>query len=104
METQTLTTLSDAELLSQVKRLAHAERHATARLVAHLAELDKRNLYLQEGCASLFTYCIQLLHLSEAAAYNRIEAARAAARFPAVLASLERGDVHLTAIKVLSPS
>jgi hypothetical protein len=47
--------LSDRELLAQVKCLAERERHATALLVASLAEVDARRLYLGEGCSSLFT-------------------------------------------------
>ena len=80
----TAATLSDAELLVTVKRLAGNERQATAQLVAHLAEMDARQLDLGEGCSSLFTYCTQVLHLSEHAAYGRIEAARAARKFPAI--------------------
>jgi hypothetical protein len=71
--------------LATVKRLATDERQATAQLIAHLAEMDARRLYLGEGCSSLFTYCTQVLHLSEHAAYGRIEAARAARKFPAIL-------------------
>ena len=37
--------LSDDELVSQLKSLARGEREATARLIAHLAELDARGLY-----------------------------------------------------------
>jgi hypothetical protein len=95
--------LSDRELLDEVQRLAANERHATARLVASLAELDGRRLYLGEGYSCLFTYCIRVLHLSEHAAYNRIEAARAACRFPRVLELLADGSVHLTAIRLLAP-
>jgi hypothetical protein len=95
--------LSDRELLSEVKRLARDERQATARLIAALAELDARRLYLGEGCSSLFTYCTQILFLSEHAAYHRIEAARAARRFPLVLDRLVTGDVTLTAIGLLAP-
>ncbi len=62
------------------------EREATAALIAALGELDARRLYLAEGCSSLFTYCTQVLHLSEHAAYGRIEAARAARKWPVVLA------------------
>jgi hypothetical protein len=47
--------LSDQELLEQVTLLAQREREATAALVAHLAVLDERRLYLGEGCSSLFT-------------------------------------------------
>jgi hypothetical protein len=74
--------LSDAELLNEVKQLMARERQATARLIGALGELDARRLYLGEGCSSLFTYCTQVLHLSEHAAYLRIEAARAVRKWP----------------------
>jgi hypothetical protein len=95
---------SDRELLAEVTRLAASEREATARLVASLAEVDARRLYLSEGCTSLFTYCTQVLHLSEHAAYNRIEAARAARRFPQILERLAEGSIHLTAVRLLAPT
>jgi hypothetical protein len=97
------TDLSDAELLAKVKRLAEGERHATAQLIASLAELDARRLYLGEGCSSLFTYCTQVLHLSEHAAYGRIEAARATRRFPTILDRLADGSITLTVIGLLAP-
>jgi hypothetical protein len=96
-------TLSDAELLATVKQLVANERQATARLLAHLAVMDSRRLYLGQGCSSLFTYCTQVLHLSEHAAYARIEAARAARKFPAVLEAVASGALHLTAINLIAP-
>ena len=98
-----LTALSDPDLLAAVHRLASDERHATAALIASLAELDARRLYLGEGCSSLFTYCTQVLHLSEHAAYGRIEAARVARRFPIVLEWLAQGALTLTALGLLAP-
>jgi 5-methylcytosine-specific restriction endonuclease McrA len=95
--------LSDQDLLREVTRLAAREREATARLIASLAELDRRRLYLSEGCASLFVYCVHVLHLSEHAAYDRIEVARAARRFPIVLAQLAAGSVTLTTVRLLAP-
>ena len=95
--------LSDPELLLEVQRLTGQERLATARLIAALGELDARRLYLGEGCSSLFTFCTQVLHLSEHAAYGRIEAARAARKWPAILELLADGSVHLTAIGLLAP-
>jgi hypothetical protein len=94
--------LSDADLLAEVPRLAARERDATVALIAHLAELDARRLYRAEGCASLFTYCTQVLHLSEHAAYGRIEAARAARRYPVVLERLAEGSVTLTTVGLLA--
>ena len=100
---ETVSHLSNAELLAAVKSAAQDERNATARLVALLAQVDQRRLYLGEGCSSLFTYCTQVLHLSEHAAYGRIEAARAARRYPIVLDLLADGSVTLTAVTLLAP-
>jgi hypothetical protein len=95
--------LSDRELLEEVQTLATRERDATARLIASLMELDSRRLYLGQGCSSLFTYCTQVLRLSEHAAYGRIEAARAARRFPMILERLADGSVTLTTVCLLAP-
>ena len=51
----------------------------------------------------MFTYCTQVLHLAEGGAYNRIEAARAARPFPAVLDALEGGLITLTTLRLLAP-
>jgi len=102
-QTSLFSGLPDRDLVSEVKRLAQVERGATAALVASLAEMDRRRLYLGEGCSSLFAYCTRVLHLSEHAAYARIEAARAARRFPIVLERFERGELTLTNICLLRP-
>jgi len=94
--------LSDDDLVSQVKSLARCERECTARLIAHLAELDSRRLYLAAGFSSLFTYCCEVLRLSEPAAYNRIEAARAARRFPVILPMLGEGSLSLATVRLLA--
>jgi hypothetical protein len=102
METLTASRLSDAELLAAVRHLAHTEREATASLVSHIAEIDARRLYLGEGFSSMFTYCTGALHLSEHEAYNRIDAARAARRFPVLLELLAQGALNLTSIRLLA--
>jgi len=106
MNTQVLSLagqLSNQEVVARVKRLAQQEREATAALIAHLAILDERQLYLAEGCASTFTYCVQVLHLSEYAAYSRIEAARAGRKYPIILDLLGDGSVNLTTVGLLVP-
>ena len=99
----TLSSLSDGDLLTQLERVCAQERNVTAQLVALLMEVDARKLYAQQGCSSLFTYCVQVLHFSEHAAYLRIEAARAARRFPVILDRLADGSLHLTAVSLLAP-
>lgn len=95
--------LSDRALIDEVKSAVAHERAATARLVVLLTEFDARRLYLGEGCSSLFTYCTQVLRLSEHAAYGRIEAARTARKFPVVHDLLAEGAVTLTTIMLLGP-
>jgi 5-methylcytosine-specific restriction endonuclease McrA len=95
--------LSNQDLITRVKELARTEREATAVLIAHLAVLEERELHLAEGCSSFYTYCTQVLHLSEYAAYGRIQAARAARRFPLILEMLSAGAVNLTTVILLAP-
>ena len=98
----TAATLSDHDLLARLPALAGREREVSVELVAHLAALDARPAaYLGRGYGSLFAYCSQALHLSEDAACNRIEAARACRRFPAILDLLASGEMTLTSVRRL---
>jgi hypothetical protein len=99
---ESATHLSDGDLLSEVTRAVTDEHAATAHLIALLAEVDVRRLYLGQGYSSLFTYCTQALHLSEHAAYGRIEAARAARRCPMVLDLLADGSLNVTTVGLLA--
>ncbi len=98
-----LARLSDQDLLAHLQAAAQAECRATAHLVALLIELDSRGLYLGEGFPSLFAYCTDALHLSESAAYNRIDVARTARRFPVILDGLAAGDLTLASVRLLAP-
>jgi hypothetical protein len=96
--------LSDHDLLARVGALAGKERGVTAELVAHLAALDDRpSLYAARGYGSLFDYCTQVLRLSEDAACNRIQAARACRSFPVILDLLASGAMSLTSVRLLRP-
>jgi hypothetical protein len=94
--------LTNEALLAALERLAAGERGATAELVAHLAALDGRpGAFAGLGYGSLFAYCTRRLRLSEDAACNRIEAARACRRFPIALEGLRSGDLTVTALRML---
>src|SRR5882672_990299 len=98
----TASALSDQDLLARLETLAGREREASVELVAHLAALDSRPaLFLAQGYGSLFSYCTQALRLSEDAACNRIEAARACLRFPLILELLASGSLTLTSVRLL---
>ena len=64
--------VSDRELLERISRVAGDARATVVELLEVLGEIDARRLYLPEGCSSLFTYCVEVLHFSEHEAYHRI--------------------------------
>lgn len=101
---ETFRALTDEQLLAEGPTLVDRERTATATLVAWLAEVEARTLYVAQGFSCLKDYCVDYLHLSEGAAYRRIRAARASLRFPLVLARLADGSVTLTNVTLLAPS
>jgi len=99
-----LSRLSDAQLVVQVKSLIARERDATAQIVAHLAELDTRDVHLREGYTSLFVYCRDALGLSEWEAYNRIEVARTARQFPRSVSTTPPPTLVTSALTTPDPS
>jgi hypothetical protein len=92
---------SDMRLLDGLDALVASHRQCTADIVAHLAELDSRSAVIARGYASLFQYCRDHLRFSEDEACRRIEAARMAQRFPAILALLAAGSVTLSSLALL---
>ncbi|MFH0902164.1 MAG: hypothetical protein V2A73_16150 [Pseudomonadota bacterium] len=89
-----LESLCDNELLRRLSALIDRDRRLEAEVVAHIAEVDNRRLYLGQGCSSMHAYSTEVLHLSDAEAYLRITVARASRQFPILLPML--GDGRLT--------
>ena len=95
--------LSDCDLIATVRQVAGRERETTSNLVALIEQVDARRLYLGEGYSSMFMFCTRSLHMSEQAAYSRIEAARLSRRFPIILAMLADGRLSLATVGLLAP-
>src|SRR5215468_6032801 len=98
-----LRSMPDDDLLSRLAKILAKSRRHEADLVAHIGEVDARRLYAREASPSMFTYCTDVLHLSEAEAYLRITVARAAREHPVVLTMLADGRLHLSSIVKLAP-
>jgi hypothetical protein len=103
MASNSLTALTDDALLQRLGELLRASRRVESDLVAHIAEVDRRRLYAREAAPSMFAYCTEVLHLSEAEAYLRIAVARASREYPVLLSLLADGSLHLTGIALLAP-
>jgi len=98
-----LDSIPDDELLKRLSTLVDRHRRCEADVVAHIAEVDARKLYLGKACSSMFAYAVEVLHLSEHEAYLRIACARASRRFPVLLDMLGDGRLHLSAVAKLAP-
>jgi len=97
-----LSHLSDESLLRALIALVAQDRTTTAELLAHIAEVDERKLYLPAGYPSMYLYCVDAFHMSEQTAYKRIFVARAARRFPAIFTAVAEGWLHLSAVVLLA--
>ena len=89
--------LGDQQLLDQIKRLAANQRSLEVHILDHLDEIDRRGLALRRGFSSLFDYAVRELRFTDAAAQRRIQAMRLCRRHGWVRASLQSGELSLTA-------
>ena len=72
-----LKAISDDELLVRLSNVLKDSRRVESVIVAHIAEVDARRLFVREASSSMHKYCVDILHLSDAEAFLRIRAARA---------------------------
>ncbi|HYQ03205.1 MAG TPA: HNH endonuclease signature motif containing protein [Polyangiaceae bacterium] len=94
--------LEDDELLAALLGLVRQDHELLADMLAHLAELDQRRLYLDLGFPSLHAYCTSALGMCESSAGRRITAARVCRKFPDVLQRVAKGELHLSAVCSMS--
>jgi len=95
--------LTNDELVVRVRHCVREDRRVSAQLLAHLGEIEARGLHRDLGYESMFEYAVRVLHMSDSEAGLRLHAARFARKFPASLEMLSRGELHLTAMKLLAP-
>jgi hypothetical protein len=100
---RSLKSISDDELLRRLSDLLRSSRRVEADLVAHIGEVDERRLFARDAAPSMFAWCTDILHLSEAEAYLRIAVARASREHPMLIDMLREGRLHLTGIAKLAP-
>jgi hypothetical protein len=96
-----LTTLSATELLSTLDMAWSAGNRALAKMLAYLGEVERRGLYVEMACTSMFAFLERRFNLTGGSAYRRLTAARLVRRFPTILARIEEGDIHLETLCAL---
>jgi RuvA, C-terminal domain len=89
---------SNEELLARLRAHLGKGNMWLARLLVYLGEVDRRHLYAEHACSSMWDFCVRKLGMSDGEAHRRITVARIVRSFPRALACLERGEVHLCAL------
>ena len=109
-----LSDLTSEALTARLVELRSDERRILVEFLRHLAELDRRELYLELGHSSLFAFCTDQLRLTRSAAYRRTAACRllatlgrlampAAAGFCVVASAAPRGmEARVAPVEVSS--
>lgn len=63
--------IPNAELIAQFKNCVASERKITSQVLQYIATIDRRKLYLDQGCTSLFDYLVKHIGYSPGAAMRR---------------------------------
>src|SRR5689334_16469605 len=95
--------VADEVLLRDLPNLVSADRVTVALILAHLGEVEARELFLPAGYPSMHAYCTGELHFSEETTNKRLRVARKAREFPALFEALRDGRLHSSAVILLSP-
>lgn len=103
MAVYSLSHLSDRTLLNDLAALVARDHRTTAQLLAHIAEVEERKLYLPAAHRSMFAYCVDVLRMSEDVAFKRIRVARAARRFAEIYDAVAEGRLHVSGVVLLAP-
>ena len=97
-----LKAISNRQLLSSIRKLSEKERETVLSILVHLAEIDRRKLYLPMGYSTLYEFCKKHLGYCEATAGRRVNVARCIGRFPLAYRALASGKVSLTNLTLIT--
>ncbi|MBY0369926.1 hypothetical protein K2X33_04515 [bacterium] len=95
--------LGKKELLVGIKSWVKKEKQATLIVLEYLSEIDRRNLWQEEGYSSLSDFCMRYLGYSGPEAARRIHAAGCVEKIPEVKPLLEDSRLSLSAISLIAP-
>jgi len=99
--------LSDKELTGRLRQLVSKEQSLTLLILPHLAEVERRGLYLEKAYSTLSDYCIHELGYGESSAWRRVRAAKVIKEVPEVYDLMKEDRLSFSAVlqvaNVLTP-
>jgi hypothetical protein len=88
--------LSDSTLLDQTLHLVQRERELLSDILHHLREIERRRLFSELGCKSLFEYATKKLGYADDQAGRRISTMRLLKELPEIEEKISDGSLTLT--------
>jgi HNH endonuclease len=92
--------LLDQSLLTYVRK----EKEVLKEILCHIAEVDRRRLYLTLGYSSLYVYLTERLGYDSGSAQRRLDAARLSLMVPSVIEQIDQGEITLSQVTCLQKS
>lgn len=93
--------LSDEALDQSLMSFVKEEKAALKVILLHIAEVDRRRLYLKMAYSSLRDYLTQRMGYDGGSAQRRLDAARLSHEVPSVIESIDRGEINLSQVTFL---
>jgi len=90
--------LSDKELVGRLRQLVREEQNLTLLILPHIAEVGRREIYLQKAFSTLTEYCISELGYGESSAWRRVRAARVIKDIPEVYDLMKSKKLSFSAV------
>lgn len=101
---ETLRNLSDEELDQNLLLWVKKEKEVLKEVLLHIAEVDKRRLYLRLAYSSMFAYLTERMGYEGGSAQRRLDAARLSLEVPTLIENLDRGEITLSQVAFLQKS
>ncbi len=93
---QNIKTISDSDLLKQIRLDAECERKHGLAVIHQLREIKRRRLDAQLGYSSLHSFCMEELKYSSTSAWRRVKVMEALEELPELEAQIVQGNLTLT--------
>jgi hypothetical protein len=94
--------LSNKELGERILETRDSEKKLEVDFLFYLREVEKRDLHLEWGYSSLFTYLVKYLGYSEGGASRRVRVSRLIEEYPVIGEMLNSGSTNLTSLSYVA--
>jgi hypothetical protein len=98
-----LSALDNESVLTGFDAAVLGRSRITAVVLAYIAEIDARHLYLHQGCESMKAFCMARLALSEDSAKKHIQVARIGRQLPVLFEAIATGRLTPYSVRLLAP-